>query len=85
MRRGADGIVNPGAFQCMINSVVAAKLRAAAADFGDLPVLTLNFDFQKGTHLRNRLDAFMYQARQFRLRRAELAAAGGHPAPPAGS
>jgi predicted nucleotide-binding protein (sugar kinase/HSP70/actin superfamily) len=63
---GVDGLVNLVGFQCMIHSIVLANMKPVCARYGNIPVLSLFFDFQENIHQKNRLEAFMYQVSQFR-------------------
>lgn len=66
IKNGADGIVNLVGFQCIIHSIVTAALRDIKSEYDNLPVLTLYFDFLKKVHQTNRIEAFMYQVKQFK-------------------
>ena len=63
-----DGLINIVGFQCMIHSIVLAHMKSICERHGNPPVLTLSFDLQEQIHQRNRLEAFMYQVRQYRER-----------------
>jgi predicted nucleotide-binding protein (sugar kinase/HSP70/actin superfamily) len=66
LRHGVDGIVNVVGFQCTVYNIVSAMLKKLCADFGQRPYLTMLYDFHGGIHHRNRLEAFMYQVRQYK-------------------
>jgi len=66
IKNGADGIVNVVGFQCIIHNIAAAMLISIRKEHNNIPTLTLYFDFLKRVHQRNRIEAFMYQVRQFK-------------------
>jgi len=65
VKSGVDGIASLGAFQCVIESVISARLRRICRENGNLPLLQLLFDFQKRTHQQNRIEAFIHQVKQY--------------------
>jgi len=69
-RHGVNGILNIMPFSCMpgiISSGLAPRIRA---DLDNIPWLDVVFDAQGGTNLQTRLEAFMYQAKQYSHRKA---------------
>lgn len=74
LNTGVDGIANLVGFQCMIHSIVHAKMRGVLEAHGHVPVMTLLFDFQEKGHQKNRIEAFMYQVKQFKERKAAVSA-----------
>ncbi len=68
-RKGASGLVNLMPFTCMPGTVVNSLFNRFREDHDNIPFLNLSFDGQEQTHTRTRLEAFMYQVRQFRERR----------------
>jgi predicted nucleotide-binding protein (sugar kinase/HSP70/actin superfamily) len=67
-RHGADGILNVMPFTCMPGTVVAGLAQRVRADCGNIPWLDVIFDGQGETNLQIRLEAFLYQAEEFRRR-----------------
>ncbi|MDI6793392.1 MAG: acyl-CoA dehydratase activase [bacterium] len=67
IHRGASGIVNCIPFTCMPGNVVTAISRRIREDFGNIPWLNIAYDGQEESRADNRLEAFMYQAKQFRV------------------
>jgi predicted nucleotide-binding protein (sugar kinase/HSP70/actin superfamily) len=68
-RKGAAGLVNIMPFTCMPGTVVNSLFKRFREDHDNIPFLNLAYDGQEQTHTRTRLEAFMYQVRQFRGRR----------------
>lgn len=64
--RGLSGVVNVMPFSCMPGTIVTAISRKIREDFGNLPWLNLDYDGVEETNSRTRLEAFMYQAEQYR-------------------
>ena len=62
---GLCGVINILPFSCMPGTVVAGLAAAIRADHGHIPWLDVIYDAQGGTNLQTRLEAFMFQARQF--------------------
>jgi predicted CoA-substrate-specific enzyme activase len=69
VRKGAAGLVNIMPFTCMPGTVVNSLFKSFREDHGNIPFLNLAYDGQEQTHTRTRLEAFMYQVRQFHSRR----------------
>jgi len=65
VRKGAAGLVNIMPFTCMPGTVVNALFKRFREDHGNIPFLNLAYDGQEQSHTRTRLEAFMYQVRQF--------------------
>ena len=70
VRKGACGLVNIMPFTCMPGTVVNSLFKRFREDHDNIPFLNLAYDGQEQTHTRTRLEAFMYQVRQFKARKA---------------
>lgn len=66
IRKGASGLVNIMPFTCMPGTVVNALFKRFREEHDNIPFLNLAYDGQEQTNTRTRLEAFMYQVRQFR-------------------
>ena len=64
-RRGASGIVNIMPFTCMPGMIVSTLLKRYREENGNIPILNMAYDGQEQTNTLTRLEAFMYQAREF--------------------
>jgi predicted nucleotide-binding protein (sugar kinase/HSP70/actin superfamily) len=69
INKGASGLVNIMPFTCMPGTVVNSLIGRFREDHDHIPFLNLAYDGQEQTHTRTRLEAFMYQVRQFQNRR----------------
>jgi len=69
VRKGAAGLVNIMPFSCMPGTVVNSLFKRFREEHDNIPFLNLAYDGQEQSHTRTRLEAFMYQVRQFRERR----------------
>jgi predicted CoA-substrate-specific enzyme activase len=69
VRKGACGLVNIMPFTCMPGTVVNSLFKRFREEHHNIPFLNLAYDGQEQTHTRTRLEAFMYQVRQFHERR----------------
>jgi predicted nucleotide-binding protein (sugar kinase/HSP70/actin superfamily) len=69
VRKGACGLVNIMPFTCMPGTVVNSLFKLFRERHDNIPFLNLAYDGQEQTHTRTRLEAFMYQVRQFKTRR----------------
>jgi predicted CoA-substrate-specific enzyme activase len=67
--KGASGLVNIMPFTCMPGTVVNSLFKRFREEHDNIPFLNLAYDGQEQTHTRTRLEAFMYQVRQFQRRR----------------
>jgi predicted nucleotide-binding protein (sugar kinase/HSP70/actin superfamily) len=68
VRKGAAGLVNIMPFTCMPGTVVNSLFKRFREDHDNIPFLNLAYDGQEQSHTRTRLEAFMYQVRQFNER-----------------
>ncbi|MFP3868142.1 MAG: acyl-CoA dehydratase activase [Desulfobacteraceae bacterium] len=64
-RKGASGLVNIMPFTCMPGTVVNALFKRFREEHDNIPFINLVYDGQEQTNTRTRLEAFMYQVRQF--------------------
>jgi len=70
LRKGAAGLVNIMPFTCMPGTVVNSLFKRFREENDNVPFLNLAYDGQEQTHTRTRLEAFMYQVRQFKGRKS---------------
>jgi predicted CoA-substrate-specific enzyme activase len=68
-KRGASGIVNIMPFTCMPGTVVSTLLKRYREEHNNIPILNMAYDGQEQTNTLTRLEAFMYQAREFQTRK----------------
>jgi predicted nucleotide-binding protein (sugar kinase/HSP70/actin superfamily) len=74
-KRGYSGILNVMPFSCMPGTITAGIAPRMRADMDNIPWLDISYDAQEGTNIKTRLEAFMYQANQFHLRKSRKQAA----------
>lgn len=77
-RRDFAGIINVMPFSCMPGIITAGMAPRIRADLDNIPWLDISYDAQGGTNIKTRLEAFLYQAVQFKRRKmahAEVAPA----------
>jgi predicted CoA-substrate-specific enzyme activase len=67
-KRGACGIVNIMPFTCMPGTIVSTLLKRYREENNNIPILNMAYDGQEQTNTLTRLEAFMYQAREYRNR-----------------
>jgi predicted nucleotide-binding protein (sugar kinase/HSP70/actin superfamily) len=65
---GVSGIINIMPFTCMPGIITAGVANRIREDNDNIPWLDVIYDAQGETNLTTRLEAFMYQARQYRRR-----------------
>jgi predicted CoA-substrate-specific enzyme activase len=65
--RGLSGVVNIMPFSCMPGTIVAALSKKLRDDFNNIPWLNLDYDGVEDAGSQTRLEAFMYQAEQYRV------------------
>ncbi len=75
-RMGVSGILNILPFSCMPGTTVAGLSAAIRRDHDAIPWLDVMYDDQEATNVTTRLEAFMYQARQYRRRMKMVHAMG---------
>jgi len=63
--KGVHGILNVFCLNCMVGTTTAAVHPAIRRKVGDLPMMSLVLDGVGDTHLRNRLEAFVYRVRRY--------------------
>jgi predicted nucleotide-binding protein (sugar kinase/HSP70/actin superfamily) len=69
VHKGVSGLVNIMPFTCMPGTVVNSLFNRFREEHDNIPFLNLAYDGQEQTHTLTRLEAFMYQVRQFRDKR----------------
>ncbi|MBI5233627.1 MAG: CoA activase, partial [Deltaproteobacteria bacterium] len=69
LAKGAHGIINAMPFTCMPGTVVNAVLKRVREDSGNAPYLNMVYEGIEDTNTLTRLEAFVYQAREFMERR----------------
>lgn len=74
IRHGACGIVNVMPFTCMPGTIVTGVMKRVRQDFDNVPFLTVAYDGLEQTNTITRLEAFMYQAFQYNIRKAAIKA-----------
>ncbi|MGD0919037.1 MAG: acyl-CoA dehydratase activase-related protein, partial [Thermodesulfobacteriota bacterium] len=68
-KRGASGIVNIMPFTCMPGTIVSTLLKRYQEESNNIPILNMIYDGQEQTNTLTRLEAFMYQAKEFQSRK----------------
>ena len=68
-KRGASGIVNIMPFTCMPGTIVSTLLKRYQEENNNIPILNMAYDGQEQTNTLTRLEAFMYQAKEFQTRK----------------
>jgi predicted CoA-substrate-specific enzyme activase len=68
-KRGASGIVNIMPFTCMPGTIVSTLLKRYQEENNNIPITNMAYDGQEQTNTLTRLEAFMYQAREFQNRK----------------
>jgi predicted CoA-substrate-specific enzyme activase len=64
--KGVSGIVNIMPFTCMPGMVVTALSKKFKEDYNNVPWLNMVYDGQQDSQAQTRLEAFIYQARQYK-------------------
>jgi len=67
--KGCAGIVNLLPFSCMPGTIVSALSKKVREDSGNIPWLNVDIDGMDENNGRSRLEAFIFQARQYRERK----------------
>jgi predicted CoA-substrate-specific enzyme activase len=68
-RQGADGVINAICFNCMLGTVSAAIASRIRKDYDQIPIPTFVYTGSELTSERTRLEAFVYQVRQYAKRK----------------
>ena len=63
--KNISGIINVMPFTCMPGNISTSILKKVRGDYEDFPFLNLAYDGLKDTSVKTRLEAFVYQTRQF--------------------
>jgi predicted nucleotide-binding protein (sugar kinase/HSP70/actin superfamily) len=69
VKRGVSGVVNIMPFTCMPGTIVSTLLKRYREENSNLPILNMAYDGQEQTNTLTRLEAFMYQAKEFQERK----------------
>ena len=70
-KRGASGIVNIMPFTCMPGTIVSTLLKRYREENNNIPILNMAYDGQEQTNTLTRLEAFMYQAKEFQRQKEQ--------------
>jgi len=70
-KRGVSGVVNIMPFTCMPGTIVSTLLKRYREENNNIPVLNMAYDGQEQTNTLTRLEAFMYQAKEFQKRNSK--------------
>ncbi|MEW6007892.1 MAG: acyl-CoA dehydratase activase [bacterium] len=65
VKKGLCGIINTIPFTCMPGTIATAILKSVSEDNKGLPILTIAYDGLSSANTDMRLEAFLYQARQY--------------------
>lgn len=65
-KSGLAGVVNILPFSCMPGTIVTALSKRVREDYNNIPWLDLDYDGVEETNTQTRLEAFMFQAKQYR-------------------
>ena len=68
-KRGTSGIVNIMPFTCMPGTIVGTLLKRYQEENNNIPILNMAYDGQEQTNTLTRLEAFMYQTKEFQTRK----------------
>jgi predicted CoA-substrate-specific enzyme activase len=74
-RKGLSGIIAVMPFTCMPGTVAQALMKRVREDEDSIPFLNMVYDGLEQSTARTRLEAFMYQAREYASRQGQTAAA----------
>lgn len=66
VNKGLSGIINVMPFTCLPGTIAAAIFKRFQEDNNGIPCLMMAYDGLEQTNTRTRLEAFMYQAKQYR-------------------
>ena len=66
VKKGVSGLVSIMPFTCMPGTVVNALFKRFREEHHNIPFLNMAYDGQEQTNTRTRMEAFMYQVRQFK-------------------
>jgi len=66
--KGASGLINTMPFTCMPGTIVSAVLKRCREAHNNVPLLNIAYDGQKESNTKTRLEAFVYQVRQYHER-----------------
>ena len=69
-KKGLAGIINVMPFTCLPGTITTAVLKRFREDYNGIPCLTIAYDGLEQTNAATRLEAFIYQANQYRRSRA---------------
>ncbi|HOT37878.1 MAG TPA: hypothetical protein PLT86_14545 [Candidatus Latescibacteria bacterium] len=67
-RKGLSGVVAVMPFTCMPGTISEALMKRVREDENEIPFLNMVYDGFEQSTARTRLEAFMYQAREYMMR-----------------
>jgi predicted CoA-substrate-specific enzyme activase len=69
VKRGSSGVVNIMPFTCMPGTIVSTLLKRYQEENNNIPILNMAYDGQEQTNTLTRLEAFMFQAKEYQKRK----------------
>ena len=74
---GISGVANILPFTCMPGTLITAVSQSFRSDYDNIPWVNVVYDGQEDTGMDTRLEAFMYQAKEYALRMKRVPPAAG--------
>jgi len=68
-RQGVDGVINAICFNCMLGAVAATIASKIREDYGQIPIPTFTYTGSELAAERTKLEAFVYQVKQYAKRK----------------
>lgn len=66
LEKGASGIINVMPFTCLPGNIASAIFKRFRKENNNIPILNMAYDGTEETNTRTRLEAYMYQVKQYR-------------------
>ncbi len=66
INKGVDGIINAFCLNCMVGTATGAVIKRISEENGNIPIMNLVFEDQESTHIKNRVEAFIYRVKRWR-------------------
>jgi len=66
VNKGVDGILNVYCLNCLVGTATTSIFRRLAERTAGVPIMPLVFDAMGGTHIRNRVEAFVHRVERNR-------------------
>ena len=65
--KGVDGILNVYCLNCLVGTITTSVFKGLTERISEILIMPLVFEAMGGTHIKNRVEAFVYRVKRNRM------------------